>query len=157
MKMNEQATGARRADENRVDEPGSVVAQVRAVAARLRGVARSLTVEDPRAARAVARAGQRIERLGATLRTPRPRSWLYAASRVVRQLPSVALETLRGVAARRVKPMRPSVNEAIFVPVLKRPLDESRLPRHDGPSGYFSARAEGATKNTIPAATPPRS
>jgi hypothetical protein len=41
--------------------------------------------------------------------------------------------------------------------VLKRPLDESRLPRHDGPSGYFSARAEGATKNTIPAATPPRS
>lgn len=28
------------------------------------------------------------------------------------------------------------------------PLDESRMPRHDRPSGYFSARGEGAITNT---------
>ena len=28
------------------------------------------------------------------------------------------------------------------------PVDESRMPRHDGPSGYFSARAEGTITNT---------
>jgi hypothetical protein len=28
------------------------------------------------------------------------------------------------------------------------PIDESRMPRHDGPSGYFSARGEGTITNT---------
>jgi hypothetical protein len=28
------------------------------------------------------------------------------------------------------------------------PVDESRMPRHDGPSGYFSARGEGTITNT---------
>jgi hypothetical protein len=28
------------------------------------------------------------------------------------------------------------------------PIDESRMPRHDGPSGYFSARGEGTISNT---------
>jgi hypothetical protein len=28
------------------------------------------------------------------------------------------------------------------------PVDESRMPRHDSPSGYFSARGEGTITNT---------
>jgi hypothetical protein len=157
MNEQEQPIGAPPAASGRVDAPGTPAAQVSAVAARLRRLASALGNRDPRAARALDRAGQRIERLAATLRTPRPPSWLGAAGRIVRQLPSMALEGFRMAARRRVKRGLGAANEAPSGSAPHRPLDESRLPRHDGPSGYFSARAEGATKNTTSSSFPPRS
>jgi hypothetical protein len=48
----------------------------------------------------------------------------------------------RGTVVRTLPPPKAAQTPAF------QPLDDSRAPRHDRPSGYFSARAEGTMTNT---------
>jgi hypothetical protein len=60
----------------------------------------------------------------------------------------VAGAFLLGLAVMRFL-RRSSPDQAVQAPRLAphAPLDESRMPRHDRPSGYFSARGEGTLTN----------
>jgi hypothetical protein len=67
----------------------------------------------------------------------------------------VAGAFLLGLAVMRFL-RRSSTEQAAPAPRLTphAPLDESRMPRHDRPSGYFSARGEGTITNQSPTRSP---
>jgi hypothetical protein len=76
---------------------------------------------------------------------------IHGAERLARRRLSVLLggTGLFGLALLRIlrKPP-PEAADKAATPRSGYPVDESRMPRHDSPSGYFSARGEGTITNT---------
>ena len=132
--------------------------QAHGAVGQLRRVARALMAQDPFTARAIERIAKRVERLvAASLATPR-RGWTRPLGSVGRRLSAL----LRGGAAflgTRRRRTAKRASEATTACAPSPPpfeTDQSRMPRHDRPSGYFSARNEGSMKNTTGAAKRPR-
>ena len=76
---------------------------------------------------------------------------LRDGERLARRHPAAFLggAFLFGFAISRILRISPRDGaEGAATPQPGHPLDESRRPRHDGPSGYFSARGEGTVTNT---------
>lgn len=132
--------------------------RIRGVATRLRTTANELRAEDSVAAHAIERASRRIERLATAVGAAGSEGAAQALRRIVRELPGIVLgcPLLLARAALRLS-KRSKRGAKVSASPLAQPLDDSGLPHHDGPSGYFSARAEGVTKNTTASTNRPLS
>ena len=123
---------------------------VRGRAVQLRGVAESLRRDGTEVARAMARMSEDLTSLVKYAGSTGAPRLLRDAERLARRRPAMFLggAFLFGLAILRILRKSPASADEPAMPPPGHPLDESRLPRHDGPSGYFSARGEGTVTNT---------
>lgn len=101
--------------------------------------------------RAAGRALADIDALATYAQSAGAPGLLRAAARLARRKPVAFLGAalLLGFAALQALRRAPALAVAAVRSVAPgERFDESRLPRHDRPSGYFSARGEGALTNT---------
>ena len=157
-------------EKDRLSEPGGMTPEaasrnhrlaaqrIRGVATRLRTTANELRAADSIAAYAIERASRRIERLAAAVGSAGSEGGAQALRRILRELPGIVLgcPLLLAKAALRLS-KRSQRGAKVAGSPLADPREDDRLPHHDGPSGDFSARAEGVTKNTTTSANRPLS
>jgi hypothetical protein len=124
---------------------------IRGLAGHVRSVAESMRREGAEVARAMARVSEDLTSLVKYAGSARAPRLVRDAERLARRQPALFLggAFLLGLAILRILRNSPprGADEAAMPPSAA-PLDESRRPRHDGPSGYFSARGEGTITNT---------
>lgn len=122
------------------------------LARQLVSVAVALRRDGVAVVHAAERARADIQSLADYARSARSPRLIREAERLARQRPAVFLGALFVLGLATVQILRSSpitkTVQAAPNPPPQYPLDESRIPRHDRPSGYFSARAEGAITNT---------
>jgi hypothetical protein len=102
-------------------------------------------------ARTLARVSEGLTSLVKSTRSSGAARLLRDAERLARRRPAGFLggACLLGLALLRIlRSPPPRGADEVTTPPPGHPLDESRKPRHDGPSGYFSARGEGTITNT---------
>src|SRR5688572_17847497 len=120
------------------------------LAGQLRSVAESLRRDSAEVARTMASVSDDLTSLVNHAGSTGAPRLLRDAERLARRRPLVFMggAFLLGLAILRIlRTSSPRADEAATPPP-GYPLDESRRPRHDGPSGYFSARGEGTITNT---------
>jgi hypothetical protein len=149
--MEQQNVGSKRVASIRVRARAPATEGVPGFAAQLQGVARSLRRDGATIAGFVARASEDISSLVKYAGSPGAPRLVREAERLARRRPAAFLggALLLSLAILRILRNSPTpAADEVAKPSAPYPLDESRMPRHDGPSGYFSARGEGTITNT---------
>ena len=124
---------------------------MRGFAGQLLSAAESLRREGAEVARAVGRVSEDLSSLVKYAGSPGAPRLVRDAERLARRQPAVfvAGALLLGLAILRILRSSPTPAAAAATrPPPPYPVDESRMRRHDAPSGYFSARGEGTITNT---------